>query len=178
MHKPAASVSPRMSDRSERTVSVPKIVPPSAKNVAGFAAGFEALTDVVLGDQCRAVASALTEWAKQKGVAVILVSHVNKSGDLAGPKAAEHLVDGTLEFDPASELGDDGEPTEKTKNWRKLTSGSKFRLGPSGESELFEMTNEGVKPIKKKSKLIKLKDDDDDNEPEPTKPKRKLFTVV
>lgn len=131
--------------------------------------------DAGSSDQCKSVAIVLTEWAKQKGVAVLLVSHVNKAGELAGPKAAEHLVDGTLEFDPAPELGADGEPTEKTKNWRKLTSGAKFRLGPSGESELFEMTNEGVKPVQKKSKLIKMSDDD---EPEPTKPKKvRLFTI-
>ncbi len=135
--------------------------------------------DAGTSDQCKAVANTLTEWAKQKGVAVILVSHVNKAGDLAGPKAAEHLVDGTLEFDPAPEMDRNDEPTEETKNWRKLTSGAKFRLGPSGESEMFEMTNEGVKPIKKKSKLIKLNDDGDDGDDEPPKPKKtKLFTVV
>jgi DNA repair protein RadA/Sms len=101
-------------------------------------------------EQCKAVATYLTWWAKKYGVAIFIVSHVNKEGDLAGPKAAEHLVDGTLEFDPAPEMDEDGQPTERTKHWRRLTSGPKFRLGESLVSRTFEMTVEGIKPVKRK----------------------------
>lgn len=109
--------------------------------------------------QCKAVANYLTAWGKREGVAVFLVSHVNKEGDLAGPKAAEHLVDGTLEFDPAPDMDDDGNIIEKTINWRRLTSGTKFRIGPSNVSELFEMTSEGIEPVTRRSKLIRLRED-------------------
>jgi DNA repair protein RadA/Sms len=101
-------------------------------------------------EQCKAVASYLTWWAKEYNVSVFLVSHVNKDGDLAGPKAAEHLVDGTLEFDPAIENDEDGVPIPRTQHWRKLTSGPKFRIGPSYVSRTFEMVESGIKPVKKK----------------------------
>lgn len=107
--------------------------------------------------QCVAVANFLVDWGKSTGVASFIVSHVNKDLELAGPKAAEHLVDGTLEFDPGMELDKDGEPTEETKHWRKLTSGSKFRIGPSFVSELFEMTSEGIKPVVRKGKILRIK---------------------
>lgn len=107
--------------------------------------------------QCAAVANFIVDWGKANGIITLIVSHINKDGDLAGPKAAEHLVDGTLEFDPAQEMDSDGEPTEESKNWRKLTSGSKFRIGPSYVTETFNMTNEGIKPVKKKAKVIRIR---------------------
>ena len=119
--------------------------------------------DVGSTEQGRAVILVLTEWAKKKNVAVFLVSHVNKEGELAGAKANEHLVDGTLEFDRAPELSDDGAPLERTKNWRRLTSGAKFRLGESFVSTVFDMTEEGIKPVRTKSSLLSLVRDEDDD---------------
>lgn len=108
-------------------------------------------------EQVRATTSTFTAWAKRMKVAMFLVSHVNKDGDLAGPKAAEHLVDGTLEFDPCPDMDSDGEVIEVTKGWRKLTSGSKFRLGPSGVTETFNMTEGGIFPVQKRSRLYPVK---------------------
>lgn len=112
-------------------------------------------------EQCKVVTSVLTEWAKKKDVAVFLVCHVNKNGDLAGPKSAEHYVDGTLEFDPAAEIDEDGAMVERTKHWRRLTSGTKFRLGESHVSALFTMGSDGLKPVKPKSNLLTFLRSDD-----------------
>jgi DNA repair protein RadA/Sms len=113
-------------------------------------------------EQTRAVANYLTAWALRTKVAVILVSHVNKEGDLAGPRAIEHLVDGTLELDLCPELDEDGEIVPETKGYRSLMSGAKFRLGESGVTEMFEMTGEGLKPLadrpKRKSRLVDASD--------------------
>lgn len=113
-------------------------------------------------EQTRAVANYLTAWALRTKVAVVLVSHVNKEGDLAGPKAIEHLIDGTLELDPCPELDDDGVEIPETKGYRALKSGAKFRIGESGVTEMFEMTGEGIKPLgerpKRKSRLVDAHD--------------------
>jgi DNA repair protein RadA/Sms len=103
--------------------------------------------------QINAVINFLTALGKREKLCLIIVSHVNKAGDLAGPRAMEHLVDTLVEFDPYEELDEDGNPDEDTKNWRMLTS-AKNRNGPSGVSRMFEMTDKGVVPIRKKSKLI------------------------
>lgn len=97
--------------------------------------------------QCKAVANYLTWWAPRHNVAVLIVSHVNKDGDLAGPKAAEHLVDTILEFDPS--MDEDGELDEKLR----MLSAGKNRHGASGVKAMFEMTAEGVKGSRKKSLL-------------------------
>ena len=49
--------------------------------------------------QVRACVERLTRLAKSSGVALLLVGHVTKDGDLAGPRAVEHLVDTVLSFD-------------------------------------------------------------------------------
>lgn len=86
--------------------------------------------------QCDAVIGHLTEWARARGVAVLVVSHVNRDGRIAGSASVEHVVDGTLELDFVP---------ERTMNHRRLTSGAKFRLGESFVSTEFEMTGSGVK---------------------------------
>lgn len=108
-------------------------------------------------EQCKAVVNYLTAWAMREDVSVILVSHVNKDGDLAGPKAVEHLVDGTLELDFCPTIDEDGDIDEATKDYRSLASGTKFRLGPSGVSRMFNMTSEGIKPVRKKTRLYPVK---------------------
>ncbi len=97
----------------------------------------------------------LTALGKREKLCLIIVSHVNKEGEIAGPKTLEHLVDTLVEFDPYEELDEDGEVDESTKNWRMLTSG-KNRNGPSGISEMFVMGSDGIKPVRKKSKLFSV----------------------
>ena len=85
--------------------------------------------------QVRACVERLTRMAKSLGVPLILVGHVTKDGDLAGPRAVEHLVDTVLSFD-----GD------RHHALRVLTS-VKHRFGPAGEVGIFEMRDDGLRPV-------------------------------
>ena len=49
--------------------------------------------------QVRECAASLLRYAKQSGVPVILVGHINKDGAIAGPKVLEHIVDTVLQFE-------------------------------------------------------------------------------
>jgi DNA repair protein RadA/Sms len=77
----------------------------------------------------------LTRLAKSSGVPIVLVGHVTKDGDLAGPRAVEHLVDTVLSFD-----GD------RHHALRVLTS-VKHRFGPAGEVGIFEMRDDGLRAV-------------------------------
>jgi len=82
--------------------------------------------------QVRECAARITEWAKTTGSTAILVGHVTKEGQLAGPKVLEHLVDVVcyLDEEPAFDL--------------RILRASKNRYGSAGEIGLFEMTGEGI----------------------------------
>ena len=85
--------------------------------------------------QVREVAHRAMVLAKTTGVAVWLVGHVTKSGDLAGPKVLEHLVDTVLYFE-----GDGASPL-------RLLRAVKNRFGASGEMGLFEMVDDGLREV-------------------------------
>jgi DNA repair protein RadA/Sms len=85
--------------------------------------------------QVRACVDRLTRLAKSTGVPVVLVGHVTKDGDLAGPRAIEHLVDTVLSFD-----GD------RHHSLRVLTA-VKHRFGPAGEVGIFEMRDDGLRAV-------------------------------
>jgi DNA repair protein RadA/Sms len=85
--------------------------------------------------QVRACVDRLTRLAKSTGVPVVLVGHVTKDGDLAGPRAVEHLVDTVLSFD-----GD------RHHSLRVLTA-VKHRFGPAGEVGIFEMRDDGLRAV-------------------------------
>ncbi len=85
--------------------------------------------------QVRACVERLTRLAKSSGVPILLVGHVTKDGDLAGPRAVEHLVDTVLSFD-----GD------RHHALRVLTS-VKHRFGPTGEVGIFEMRDDGLRAV-------------------------------
>ncbi len=85
--------------------------------------------------QVRACVDRLTRLAKSTGVPVVLVGHVTKDGDLAGPRAVEHLVDTVLSFD-----GD------RHHSLRVLTA-IKHRFGPAGEVGIFEMRDDGLRAV-------------------------------
>ena len=82
--------------------------------------------------QVRLCVDALTGLAKEHGVTVILVGHVTKAGDLAGPRTVEHAVDVVLTFE--------GDP----RSGLRLLAGGKNRFGPEGEVVWFEMGREGL----------------------------------
>lgn len=85
--------------------------------------------------QVRAVATTLVERAKQTDVTVILVGHVTKDGQIAGPKLLEHMVDTVLYLEGDKEL--------QVRILRVV----KNRFGPANELLLFEMRGQGMSVI-------------------------------
>lgn len=92
--------------------------------------------------QVRAAAHELVTFAKRRGVAVILVGHVTKDGQIAGPRVVEHMVDTVLYFEG-----------ERGHQFRILRS-VKNRFGPSGEIGVFEMTGAGLAEVSNPSALF------------------------
>ena len=85
--------------------------------------------------QIRECARQLTQWAKQSGASVILAGHVTKSGDIAGPRILEHVVDVVLHIE-----GD------LISSFRLLRS-IKNRFGSTNEVGVFEMTERGMRDV-------------------------------
>jgi DNA repair protein RadA/Sms len=92
--------------------------------------------------QVRAAAHELVTFAKRRGVAVILVGHVTKEGQIAGPRVVEHMVDTVIYFEG-----------ERGHQFRILRS-VKNRFGPSGEIGVFEMTGAGLAEVSNPSALF------------------------
>ena len=92
--------------------------------------------------QVRAAAHELTTFAKRKGVSVILVGHVTKEGQIAGPRVVEHMVDTVLYFE--------GERGHQFRILRAV----KNRFGPSEEIGVFEMTGAGLAEVTNPSALF------------------------
>jgi len=82
--------------------------------------------------QVREVATELLYFAKSSGTPVFLIGHVTKEGNLAGPRALEHIVDTVLYFE--------GE----RHHAHRLVRASKNRYGAAGELGVFEMTGAGL----------------------------------
>jgi DNA repair protein RadA/Sms len=101
-------------------------------------------TDGVPGGvtQVRAVTAALVQVAKERGVAIVLVGHVTKDGQVAGPRVLEHLVDVVLHFE-----GD------KHSSLR-LVRGLKNRFGAADEVGCFEMHEGGIASLPDPSGLF------------------------
>ncbi len=92
--------------------------------------------------QVRSAAHELTMFAKRKGIAVILVGHVTKDGQIAGPRVIEHMVDTVLYFE--------GERGHQFRILRAV----KNRFGPADEIGVFEMTGTGLAEVLNPSALF------------------------
>ena len=92
--------------------------------------------------QVREIAMECMMLAKSYNIAIFLVGHVTKSGDLAGPKVLEHMVDTVLEFEGDLQFG-----------FRLLRS-VKNRFGPTIDIALFQMKKEGLKEVQNISHLF------------------------
>ncbi len=92
--------------------------------------------------QVRAVTAALVAVAKERGIATILVGHVTKDGNVAGPRVLEHLVDVVLQFE-----GD------KHSSLR-MVRGLKNRFGAADEVGCFEMHEGGIASLPDPSGLF------------------------
>lgn len=100
--------------------------------------------DGVIGGvtQVRAVTAALTSLAKASGIAVLLVGHVTKDGNVAGPRTLEHLVDVVLQFE-----GD-------KYSTLRMVRGIKNRFGSADEVGCFELHDDGIAGVSDPSGLF------------------------
>ncbi|MBX9707943.1 MAG: DNA repair protein RadA [Caulobacteraceae bacterium] len=92
--------------------------------------------------QVRACAGELVRLAKAGGPALVLVGHVTKDGQVAGPRVVEHMVDAVLSFE-----GERGYP------FRILRAG-KNRFGATDEIGVFEMGDAGLSEVSNPSALF------------------------
>jgi DNA repair protein RadA/Sms len=92
--------------------------------------------------QVRGAAQILIRYAKRSGAAVILVGHVTKDGQIAGPRVVEHMVDAVLSFE--------GEGAHLFRILRAV----KNRFGPTDEIGVFEMTGGGLQEVANPSALF------------------------
>jgi DNA repair protein RadA/Sms len=92
--------------------------------------------------QVRECAAQLTRIAKQSGTAIIMVGHVTKEGNLAGPRVLEHIVDTVLYFE-----GD-------THSSFRLVRAFKNRFGAVNELGVFAMTEKGLRGVANPSALF------------------------
>ena len=92
--------------------------------------------------QVRAATGSLIRYAKQSGAALLLVGHVTKDGQIAGPKVIEHMVDTVLSFE-----GDRGHPF-------RILRAVKNRFGATDEIGVFEMAQRGLREVANPSELF------------------------
>ena len=92
--------------------------------------------------QVRSCAAELVRLAKKRGVAVLLVGHVTKDGQIAGPRVVEHMVDAVLSFE-----GERGYPF-------RILRGAKNRFGATDEIGVFEMGDSGLREVRNPSALF------------------------
>jgi DNA repair protein RadA/Sms len=93
--------------------------------------------------QVRGCAQALIRYAKTSGASVILVGHVTKDGQVAGPRVVEHMVDAVLSFEGDS-----------SHHFRMLRA-MKNRFGATDEIGVFEMTGLGLTEVANPSALFR-----------------------
>jgi len=92
--------------------------------------------------QLRAAAQTLIRFAKKRSTALMLIGHVTKEGQIAGPRVLEHMVDTVLYFEG-----------ERGHQFRLLRA-VKNRFGPANEIGVFEMREAGLEPVANPSALF------------------------
>jgi len=92
--------------------------------------------------QVRESAARLQQLAKRTGIPVILIGHITKDGNIAGPKVLEHIVDTVLQFE-----GDH-------QHLFRILRPVKNRFGSTSEIGLFEMTDKGLIPVEDPSGIL------------------------
>ena len=92
--------------------------------------------------QIRESAGELQRFAKETGIPVMLIGHINKEGHLAGPKLLEHIVDTVLSFE--------GDRHHAYRILRSL----KNRFGSTDEMGIYEMRSSGLRPVSNPSELL------------------------
>jgi len=99
--------------------------------------------------QVKECAALLQQLAKKQDITTLVIGHVTKDGDIAGPRVLEHMVDTVLQFEGDSNY-----------NYRMLRS-LKNRFGPAQEVGVFEMKEEGLIDVLNPSQLFLSEYNDD-----------------
>tara|TARA_R110002073_G_scaffold123234_2_gene266856 strand:- start:37890 stop:39248 length:1359 start_codon:yes stop_codon:yes gene_type:complete len=99
--------------------------------------------------QIREATAELIKYAKETATPVLLIGHINKEGQIAGPKILEHMVDVVLQFE-----GD------RNHTYRILRS-QKNRFGSTAELGIYEMLSDGLREVTNPSEILISKKDDD-----------------
>lgn len=92
--------------------------------------------------QVRETAAAILKFAKETGTPVLLIGHINKEGNIAGPKVLEHIVDTVLQFE--------GDQHYMYRILRNI----KNRFGSTSELGIYEMRQEGLREVNNPSELL------------------------
>ncbi len=99
--------------------------------------------------QVRECAGELLRFAKETGIPVFLIGHINKEGEIAGPKLLEHIVDCVLQFE-----GD-------RHNAYRILRTLKNRFGSTDEMGIYEMQGTGLRQVTNPSELLLSQKDED-----------------
>jgi DNA repair protein RadA/Sms len=92
--------------------------------------------------QVRESAAAILKFAKETGTPVLLIGHINKEGNIAGPKVLEHIVDTVLQFE--------GDQHYMYRILRNI----KNRFGSTSELGIYEMRQDGLREVNNPSELL------------------------
>lgn len=92
--------------------------------------------------QIRECAAMLLKFAKESGIPVIIIGHINKEGSIAGPKILEHMVDTVLQFE-----GDQ-------HYMYRIVRAIKNRFGSTAELGIYEMMHDGLRQVTNPSELL------------------------
>lgn len=92
--------------------------------------------------QVRECSAAILKYAKESGVPVLLIGHINKEGSIAGPKVLEHIVDTVLQFE--------GDQHYMCRILRSI----KNRFGSTAELGIYEMRQDGLRQVSNPSELL------------------------
>jgi len=92
--------------------------------------------------QVRELATSFMHLAKKMSISTFLIGHVTKSGEIAGPRVLEHIVDTVLEFEGDRQHG------------YRILRAVKNRFGPTDDIVLFQMQNEGLKEVENPSQAF------------------------
>ncbi len=100
--------------------------------------------DGIMGSvsQVKECTQALLHFAKESGTAVIIIGHVTKEGNIAGPRLLEHMVDTVLYLE-----GETGHPL-------RILRAAKNRFGDTAESGVFSMQREGLSAVSDLSRML------------------------
>lgn len=101
--------------------------------------------------QVRECSARLLKYAKESGVPVILIGHINKEGSIAGPKVLEHIVDAVLQFE-----GD-------CHYMYRILRSIKNRFGSTSELGIYEMGQKGLREVTNPSEMLLSHDDSDED---------------